>query len=251
MGRTLTACVSLVLATVCLVSAQPPEAAGSDPRAVEIARAVLERLGGQEGWDATRFVRWKFFGGRQHYWDRHSGDVRIEMAERRNDADEVERPALLVLMNIDTRLGRVWAGGEEVRDREKLDEYLTLGHKVWVNDSYWMFMPYKLLDPGVTLKYAGERELEDGRPADVLDLTFGDGVGYTPENRYEVFVARDSGLVEQWSFFAEAEESEPGFTMPWTGWRKFGRIWLATDHGQEKDWDIAVHAVLPRSVFTE
>ncbi len=249
MGKTLIACASLVLG-VCLVSAQPPEAAG-EPQAVEIARAVLERLGGQENWDATRFVRWKFFGGRQHYLDRHTGDVRIEMAERRNDADEVERPALLVLMNINTKLGRVWAGGEEVRDREKLDEYLTLGHTVWINDSYWMFMPYKLLDPGVTLKYAGERELADGRLADVLDLTFGDGVGYTPENRYEVFVARDSGLVEQWSFYAETDESEPQFTMPWTGWRKFGHIWLATDHGQQKDWDIAVHAVLPRSVFTE
>lgn len=251
MGRTLTACVSLVLATVCLVSAQPPEATGSDPRAVEIARAVLERLGGQEGWDATRFLRWKFFGGRQHYWDRHTGDVRIVMAERRNDAGEVERPELLVLMNIDTELGRVWAGGEEVRDREKLDEYLTLGHKTWVNDSYWMFMPYKLLDPGVTLQYVGERALPDGSLADVLDLTFADGVGYTPENRYEVFVARDSGFVEQWAFFSEAGESEPQFTMPWADWRKFGRIWLATDHGQQKDWDIAVHAVLPRSVFTE
>ena len=173
------------------------------------------------------------------------------MAERRNDADEVQRPDLLVLMNIHTKLGRVRAAGEEVQDPEKLDEYPTLGHEVWVNDSYWMFMPYKLLDPGVTLRHTGERELEDGRLADVLDLTFGEGVGYTPENRYEVFVARDSGLVEQWSFFAEADAPEPQFTMPWAAWRKFGHIWLATDHGQQKDWDIAVHAVLPRSVFTE
>ena len=248
--RTLTAFV-LTLAPMSVVAGPPEAPSSSDPRAIKIARAVLETLGGQAAWDATRFVRWKFFGGRQHYWDRHTGDVRIEMAERRDDADEVERPALLILMNIDTKLGRVWAGGEEVEERDKLDEYLTLGHKVWVNDSYWMFMPYKLLDPGVTLRHTGERELEDGRLADVLDLTFGEGVGYTPENRYEVFVARDSGLVEQWSFFAEADAPEPQFTMPWAAWRKFGHIWLATDHGQQKDWDIAVHAVLPRSVFTE
>ncbi len=251
MSRILTACLSLVLFTVCVVAAEPPEVAASDPRAVEIAQAVLEKLGGQAGWDATRFVRWKFFGGRQHYWDKQTGDVRIEMAERLDDAGEVERPALLILMNIDTKLGRVLAAGEEVRDREKLDEYLTLGHKTWINDSYWMFMPYKLLDPGVTLKYSGERELEDGRLADVLDLTFGDGVGYTPQNRYEVFVARDSGFIEQWAFFSKADETEPRFTMPWADWRKFARIWLATDHGDDKDWDIAIHAVLPRSVFTE
>lgn len=224
---------------------------GSDPRAVEIARHVLERLGGQEGWDATRFVRWKFFGGRQHYLDRQTGDVRIEMPERRNEDGTVERPALLVLMNHRTRQGRVWADGEEVVDADKLAEYLALAHEVWINDSYWMFMPYKLLDPGVKLAYAGERELEDGRVADVLDMTFGEGVGYTPQNRYLVFVARDSGLIEQWSFYADAADAEPRFTLPWAGWKRFGRIWLATDHGQGKDWEIAVEDEMPRSLFAE
>ena len=88
--RTLAALV-LTLATMSVVARPPGASSSSNPRAVQIARAVLERLGGQEAWDTTRFVRWKFFGGRQHYWDRHTGDVRIEMAERRNDAGEVER----------------------------------------------------------------------------------------------------------------------------------------------------------------
>ncbi len=241
----------LTVAAAAAVSAGPPEAADSEPRAIEIARAVLDRIGGEEGWAATRFVRWKFFGGRQHYWDKQTGDVRIEMAQRLDDDGKVQRPKLLVLMNVQSKTGRVWADDDEVRDAEKLEEYLTLGHEIWINDSYWMFLPFKLLDPGVTLKYAGEREMEDGRMADVLDLTFGDGVGYTPENRYEVFVARDSGLIEQWAFFSSAEDDQPKFTLPWADWRKYGRIWLATDHGQQKNWDIAVHAVLPRSVFTE
>jgi hypothetical protein len=112
-----------------------------------------------------------------------------------------------------------------------------------------MFMPYKLLDPGVTLRYGGEKEMEDGRGADVLVLTF-EEVGYTPENKYDVFVARDTGLVEQWSFYRNADDEEPSFTLPWTGWREFGGILLATDHGREKDWDIAVPESLPRTVFT-
>ena len=32
-------------------------------------------------------------------------------------------------------------------------------------------MPFKLLDPGVTLRHVGERTLDGGRPADVLELT--------------------------------------------------------------------------------
>ncbi len=224
-------------------------AAVSDARAVEIARSVLAAMGGAEAWEATRYVSWRFFGRRLHFWDRHTGDIRSESPARR-DREGVERPALLVLMNVHTRRGRAWENEVEVLDPAKLGEALDLGHQMWVNDSYWMFMPYKLLDPGVRLRYAGERPLADGRPADVLDLTFEPGVGYTPENRYEVYVGRDSGLVEQWSFYAEASAGEPQFTLPWAGWMRFGRILLATDHGEEADWEIAVHDTLPAAVFT-
>jgi hypothetical protein len=243
----------LALVLLCLSASSPllAEPTGSDPRAVEIARAVLERLGGQEAWDDTRFVHWKFFGGRSHDWDKQTGDVRMEIPERRSDDGALESPELLILMNVGTRQGNVWAAGEPVGDEQQAREYLDRGHKIWINDSYWMFMPYKLLDPGVTLRYAGERALEDGRAADVLDLTFDAGVGYTPQNRYEVLVARDSGLIEAWSFFAEADEKEPRFTMPWAGWKQFGQIWLATEHGQGKDWEISVEDQRPRTIFTE
>ncbi len=251
MSRILTASLLIIAAATAAFAEADTASATADPRAREVADAVLERLGGREAWDTTRFVRWKFFGGRQHYWDRQTGDVRIEIPERKNDSGAVEQPELLILMNIHSKQGRVWTAGEEVADPEKLEGYLTQGHQVWVNDSYWMFMPYKLLDPGVTLKYSGERALEDGRMADVLEMTFGDGVGYTPQNRYEVFVAKDTGLVEQWAFFAEADQTEPRFTMPWTAWKQFGRIWLATDHGQGQEWDIAVEAEMPVSLFTE
>lgn len=46
-------------------------------------------------------------------------------------------------------------------------------------------MPYKLKDSGVTLKYKGEGQTEEGEPAQVLVLTFKD-VGVTPQNKYEV-----------------------------------------------------------------
>ena len=213
----------------------------SDSRAIEIAQSVIERMGGWESWDNTRCLSWRFFGRRMHHWDKWTGDVRIEGPAGDDD--------YLWLMNVNTTQGRVWKNGEEINDTEELAEALLTGRKVWVNDSYWLVMPYKLLDPGVTLKYSGEREMADGRAADVLKLTFGEGVGYTPENRYEVFVAKDTGLVEQWSFYRNAPDEEPGFTLPWQGWQEFGRIMLATGRGRGMDWEIAVHDELPESVF--
>ena len=46
--------------------AAEPEAvtADSDPRAVELALAVMGAMGGHEAWDSTRFVRWRFSGNR-------------------------------------------------------------------------------------------------------------------------------------------------------------------------------------------
>jgi hypothetical protein len=219
----------------------------SDTEAIEIAQSVIEAMGGWESWDQTRYLKWHFFGQRQHHWDRRTGDIRIagSMRFRSEDPEEV-----LVLMNIHTKQGRGWdADGNEITDAETLEALLAAGHSAWINDSYWLVMPYKLLDPGVTLKYVDERAMEDGRPADVLQLTFAEGVGDTPENRYEVFVARDTGLVEQWSFFATAEDTEPGFTMPWLNWEPFGDILLATGRGRDLDWAIAAPVELPESVF--
>ncbi len=215
--------------------------ADSDPRAIEIAKAVLEKMGGQRGWDGTRFVSWNFFGRRTHVWDRATGDQRLELPK--------DEERFQILKNVEARVGRVWRNRAEIGDPEEIAEWLQRAHEIWINDAYWMFMPYKLLDPGVTLKYGGERDTEEGQPAHVLDLTFGDGVGYTPQNRYEVLVGTESGLVEQWDFFADAADVEPGFRMPWANWKQFGDIMLATEHGRGADWEIAVHDGLPRSVF--
>jgi len=240
----------LVLVSAVAVStaaAQAPRA--SAPHAVELAGKVMDRLGGEDAWAGTRYVQWRFFGRRMHYWDRSTGDLRIESPAHEARDGEM-RPSQLILMNVHTRGGRAWEDGDEVKAPDRLRELLDLGHEWWINDSYWMFMPYKMLDPGVVLRYVGERKLEDSRLGDVVEMTFEPEVGYTPRNKYEVWIGRDSGLVEQWTFWNDATDEQPGFTLPWDGWRQFGDIWLATGHGQGKDWEIDVPRDLPRSVFT-
>jgi len=215
---------------------------GSDERAIEIAQATVAAMGGWDALDATRYVSWNFFARRQHFWDRHTGDLRIE-----SNRDDVRT---VVLMNIHTKKGRVFKDGEQL-EGDAAAELLEFGHQAWVNDAYWMFMPYKMLDPGVTLGYVGEKQTVDGNAAWVLDMTFGEGVGYTPENRYHVYVGKESGLVEQWDFYAEAASEEPAFASPWKDWKTFGGIKLATHHGRGVDWEIAVHESLAASVLND
>ncbi len=232
--------VLLLAGAVARAAAEPPPAApASDPRAVAVAERVLEAMGGREAWDATRYLQWNFFGRRTHAWDRVTGDVRIEADGR------------VTLLNVHTRAGRVFEAGVEITDPAAKAEALEAGYAQWINDSYWLLMPYKLLDPGVRLEYRGESALADGRAAELLGMTFDPGVGLTPQNRYEVWVAKDSGLVEQWAYYADAADAEPRFTLPWAGWKPFGGILLATDHGRDAPWDVAAPASLPRALFEE
>ena len=126
---------------------------------------------------------------------------------------------------------------------------LDLAVSAWINDSYWMFMPYKLKDTGVTLRHLGAAEMLDGRSAEILQLTF-DGVGETPENKYLVYVGRESGLVEQWDYFANAADAEPAIQTPWHNWKRYGEILLSDDRGESGHSDIAVLAEIPPRVLT-
>lgn len=220
----------------------------SDVAAIALADLTMKAMGGRQAWDQTRYIAWNFFGSRRHIWDKHTGNVRIEFTDRESG------DPIILLMNINTIEGRVWRNGDEVADAEALTKMLKRGQGAWINDGYWLLMPYKLKDPGVTLNYLGEKMMEDGRPAEVVQLTFTD-VGNTPQNKYQVYIAKDTQLVEQWDFFSNADDAEPRFKIPWRDWKRHGRIMLSGDRGEMRGrpaelTDIAVFDELPESVFT-
>jgi hypothetical protein len=238
--------LAALVCPIALAADNPPapgfNAADSDARAIEIADQVMERMGGRQAWDRTRHVTWVFFGSRRHAWDKYTGDIRVEGVER-----ESGEP-YLILMNLHSKEGRAWRGGSEVEGAE-LAELLDRGEALWINDSYWMFMPYKLKDSGVTLRYVGEESMEDGRASYVLEMTFAE-VGRTPQNKYHVYVAQDSGLVEQWDYYRNADDPEPSIRGPWHNWQRYGEILLCDDHGERVHEGIAVLDEMPAAVYT-
>ena len=211
---------------------------GSDLIATILADKAMHAMGGREAWDNTRFISWNFFGRRTHVWDKWTGDVRIE--EPKFD--------LTILMNINTKEGKVMKAGSIVSD--SLDFYLQRGYELWVNDAYWLVMPYKLKDSGVTLKYVREDTTLTGKNADVISLSFKD-IGVTPQNIYEVWIDYDSKLVTQWAYFADSTESEPRFITPWADYKKYGEIMLSGDRGRFALTDIQVMKEVPEGTLTE
>lgn len=212
--------------------------AESDARAISIADATMAAMGGRKAWDNTRHITWRFFGGRLHVWDKFTGNHRFE-----NDD-------LVVLSNLDTGEGRAWRDGVAITDSTALAEAISSAKGAWINDAYWLVMPYKLKDSGATLKYVGVQNDATGAAADVLQLTFQD-VGRTPDNKYHIFVNQTTGLVSQWTYWQSYSVDEPRSLGPWTDWARYGNILLASGHGQRAHSGIDVFDTLPESIYTD
>jgi hypothetical protein len=216
-------------------------AAGSDAKAIDIADKVMLAMGGRKSWDDTRFFTWNFFGARTLWWDKQTGDVKVKM--HREDSS-------IILVNIYTGDGRVSKNGMEMNDPDSISFYTNRGKGIWINDAYWLFMPFKLKDSGVTLTYIGEDTTQMGKLSDKLQLTF-ENVGNTPQNKYHIWVDRSDNLVKQWAFFRENNMEEPNFITPWDDYAKYGNILLAGDRGERDITDIKVLENIPESFFRE
>ncbi|MBX2844380.1 MAG: hypothetical protein KTR26_21640 [Flammeovirgaceae bacterium] len=210
----------------------------SDPQAIEIADKVMKAMGGRESWDNTRYISWNFLGFRKLLWDKFTGNVRVE--NQNND--------LKILVNIHNLEGKVFKDGEEQTHPDSLSKFLQRGKEIWINDSYWLIMPFKLKDSGVTLKYLGEDSVMNNL-SHVLELTF-NAVGVTPQNKYHVFVDKNTNLVNQWAFYKNYNDESPGFTLPWTNYKDFGSIKISGDRGSRQLSEIYVLDSIPESYFT-
>lgn len=215
--------------------------ADSDPAAIELADSVMTAMGGRRNWDNTRYISWNFFGRRDLVWDKQEGRVRIESIPDNT----------IYLVNLNNLTGRVQVAGKEVTDPDSLKKMLEKGKSIWINDSYWLVMPFKLKDSGVTLKYLGEDTTLTGRNANVIELTF-DNVGDTPQNKYRVYVDTRDNLVKQWAYYKEASQDSASQIWPMDNYQRYGNILLSADRSDNKGpRNVRVDEKLPPEVFTE
>lgn len=218
--------------------AQGFNAAASDARAINIADSVMLAMGGRKAWDNTRFLQWEFFGRRTLLWDKSTGDVRVE----------IPADSAVYIVNIRDLSGSAREGNAVIENPDTLKNRLQRANSIWINDAYWLAMPFKLKDSGLTLKYLGQDTTQAGTPAYMLQLTFQE-VGDTPENKYLVYVDTGSYLVRQWAYFPRAGDEEPAFVTPWDDYQQYGAILLSGNRGKRSLADIKVLENAPDGAF--
>lgn len=212
---------------------------GSDSLAIALADEVMESQGGRKAWDTTRYFSWNFFGRRHLLWDKHQKRARITMQD-----------SSVFLIDLARDTGRIYQNGEVLTQPDSIKKYVEMGKSIWINDSYWLVMPFKLKDSGVTLKYIGRDTTTNGRLAQKLQLTF-EGVGRTPQNKYHVYIDDSSKLVTQWDYFSNQTDEEPRISTPWENYKDFNGILLSGGRGGNRALEeIAVFDTLPDNYFT-
>lgn len=210
----------------------------SDAVAIMLADQVMNSMGGREKWDNTNVIYWNFFEMRTLLWDKENNRVRIDVPSQE----------MVIALNMNDMTGNVWKGEEKIENPDSVSKYLENGKRMWINDSYWLVMPYKLKDSGVTLKYIREDTTAAGEKADVLKLTFRD-VGVTPQNAYEVWVSVDDRLVKQWAYYSDTTRQEPNFVLSWADYKDHNGILLSGKRGDRELADIKVLKKVPKGAF--
>jgi plastocyanin len=137
----------------------------------------------------------------------------------------------------------VWnvaAGTDEVKwkDKEGKDHQATANltapasegdektaYARWVNDSYWLLAPLKVLDAGVKVEAAGAKDL-NGTNCETLRLSF-ERVGLTPTDQYVFYLDPQTKLPRAWDYIPQ---SGTGLQATWEKFQNFGGLNLATEH---------------------
>lgn len=205
----------------------------------------MQAMGGKKAWDDTRYIRFAFRVGsagewrvdRRHLWDKWDGRYRFE-----NTTEDGKR--LVVLFNVNTKQGNAFVDGNKSRDEETA-KALDAAYSAFINDTYWLAMPWKWLDPGVNLRYVGEDERR-GQACDVVELSF-EGVGLTPGDRYRAFVSKASNLMIHWEYTLQSDRKG---AWDWE-YLETGGIKLARTHTNDEGTEIDMGNVRATSTVDE
>lgn len=227
------------------------------PSPDELAKHTFDVQTGK-AWDKARYFAFSFDvsrGGTRvasfaQRWDRFTGDYRVSGKDR-------QQREFVVVMNINTKQGKAWINGEPATDTKDIQEMMNLGYGRFINDTYWLLMPLKMLDPGVHRSYEGEK-IEGGHTYDVVKLWFDQGVGLTPADQYWAWINRDTGLVDQWHMRLQGSKPEdPELVVLFHDFKKFGGVSISTKRemagkGQTIDLDdLVVSSEVPPDAFTK
>lgn len=202
------------LMSICAITAAP------EPKAIEIAREMMQAMGGEAAWKQAQYVRFDFVVtirgqvsiSRADLWDKQTGRYRLE------DRSASGAPAVM-LFNTRDGQGAAYVDGKKLEGAAAAAALHGAG-RTSRTDVDWLALPWRWLDPGVHLVYLGEKSLNK-ETFDLVEVTV-DQPG-AEAMRYNAYVSRRTHLMEHSTLGAETSLWDWQYTTT-------GGIQLAIDH---------------------
>lgn len=208
--------IILVTGLCTLVScSSPPE---------KLAEKIVKASGGQKAWDNSRYFQFTFrvdrsdgkSFDRKHYWDRYSGNYRVEYTDK-------EQNPVIVLFNTGTKNGQVFINGVRTATDTLASKHLERAYRLFINDTYWLVSPLKLEEPGVNSEELPEEPVGKTN-CRVLHIWFNSGTGLTPGDQYWFYADKHTGEVVRWKYLLQ-DESDTTF-VDWGPYKELGGLKL-------------------------
>jgi hypothetical protein len=211
----------------------------SEDKAVTLADQVMARQGGYTRWQQARYLAWTYYGA-YHLWDKKLGIYRQEKDHR------------VILMSVVKPEGKVFIDGKRMTDPIATRELLEQSFMIWRFATDFLVLPFRLKDPGVTLRYGGTGLTMAHDTADILEMHY-QGTGPTGNGRNQLWISRKDHLVTQWAFYTDSVSTTPAFVRDWLDYHPYNGLLFATQRNSDHDTltvsHIAVLDTLPRELF--
>jgi len=199
----------------------------ADAKAAQVAKELTDAMGGQSSWDNLPCFRFDFVAVKegkevarfQHWWDKKNGRARVE-------GPDDQGHHVVAIFNLGDKHGVSFTDGVPDSDPATIKGRIQNGYERWVNDTYWVMMPFKLRDPGTNLTYDRQANGPNGEVWDVLSLTFDSNVGLTPQDHYWLYVNQKTHLVDKWEMLLTGSKPPPGMAS-WESWTQVGPVRLS------------------------
>lgn len=130
----------------------------------ELAEKMLVALN-KEGWDSLHYLTWTFKGVHSYVWDKQNNLAIVTWDDQK------------VIINLEQVSGKAYKNDILV-DGNEGKEMVDKAWSYWCNDSFWMFAPFKVFDPGTTRSVVSEENAAHG-----LMVKYESG-GVTPGDSY-------------------------------------------------------------------
>lgn len=212
--------IALLIAYFVMSESKPDGEAG--PKADQLAELMLTAMN-KPAWDSLRYITWNFANRNQYAWDKKreiaiikSGDIEVVMDLKAINGTAKNAGTLLTDEAKDAAMRKAWAN--------------------WCNDSFWLYAPYKIFDPGVTRSIV---DLEDGKKGLMASYSSG---GTTPGDSY-LWMLDENNKPEAWKMWVSIIPIG-GVYNTWENWLTLpGGSMVAQNH-KMKLMDVTISDVL-------